>query len=347
MVSIQDIRKSNATFKSSEQAFGLVAVFVGATSGIGMGSLRQFAKNAKAPKIYILGRSKSAATPLLSEIKTLNPEGIYEFIETEISLIKNVDKACDEIKSKEKKVDLVFTSPGFLAFGGRKESEEGIDIPHALRYYSRLRFIYNLIPLLKASLLPRVISILAGGEESAIDIHDLEVKNYFTFIKAAENGTTQTTLAFEELAKTNPEITFIHKYPGFVNSGVIDRLLASAAGLYAIPAYVARWTMVPIANLFSMTLDEAGERVLFLATSSRFPASRTTETVGVPLPSGVNLADASVIKDGVSNGVYRLLANDGSAKESPVMVGYRQDRTDKLVWEETQAVWERALARSA
>ncbi|CZT05436.1 uncharacterized protein RCO7_08500 [Rhynchosporium graminicola] len=364
MVSIQDIRKSNATFKSSEQAFGLVAVFVGATSGIGMGSLRQFAKNAKAPKIYILGRSKSAATPLLSEIKTLNPEGIYEFIETEISLIKNVDKACDEIKSKEKKVDLVFTSPGFLAFGGRKgfyryfstmlktltiniESEEGIDIPHALRYYSRLRFIYNLIPLLKASLLPRVISILAGGEESAIDIHDLEVKNYFTFIKAAENGTTQTTLAFEELAKTNPEITFIHKYPGFVNSGVIDRLLASAAGLYAIPAYVARWTMVPIANLFSMTVDEAGERVLFLATSSRFPASRTTETVGVPLPSGVNLADASVIKDGVSNGVYRLLANDGSAKESPVMVGYRQDRTDKLVWEETQAVWERALARSA
>ncbi|CZS92859.1 uncharacterized protein RAG0_03365 [Rhynchosporium agropyri] len=287
MVSIQDIRKSNATFKSSKQAFGLVAVFVGATSGIGMGSLREFTKNAKAPKIYILGRSKSAATPLLSEIKKSNPEGIYEFIETEISLIKNVDKACDEIKSKEKKVDLVFTSPGVLAFGGRKESEEGIDIPHALRYYSRLRFIYNLIPLLKASLLPRSISILAGGQESAIDIHDLEVKNYFTFIKAAENGTTQTTLAFEELAKTNPEITFIHKYPGFVNSGVIDRLLASAAGLYTIPAYVARWTMVPIANIFSMTVDEAGERILFLATSSRFPASRTTETVGVPLPSGI------------------------------------------------------------
>ena len=110
MVSIKDIRKSNADFKSSDQASGLVAVFVGSTSGIGMGSLKQFAKNAKAPKIYILGRSKKAAAPLLDEIQKSNPEGKYDFIETEISLIKNVDKACDEIKSKETKVDLVFTS---------------------------------------------------------------------------------------------------------------------------------------------------------------------------------------------------------------------------------------------
>ncbi|KAK0100088.1 hypothetical protein ONS95_013100 [Cadophora gregata] len=346
MVSTKDIRKSNAAFKSSDQASGLVAVFVGATSGIGMGSLKQFAKNAKAPKIYILGRSSRAATPLLDEIKASNPEGSYEFIETEISLIKNVDKACDEIKSKEKKVDLVFTSPGYLAFGGRLESEEGIDIPHALRYYSRLRFIYNLLPLLKASPLPRVISILAGGQEAAIDVHDLEVKNNFTFIKAAENGTTQTTLAFEELAKSNPTITFIHKYPGFVNSGVLDRLLASASGLYTIPATVGRWLILPVVNLFSMTVDEAGERVLFLATSSRYPASKTASSAGVPLQPGMKVAEASVENDGISNGVYRLGPNDESAKESPVLPGYRSDGVDTLVWESTQAVWEKALARS-
>ena len=119
MVGIKVVRESNAAFKSSAQASGLVAVFVGATSGIGMGSLRQFSKHAKAPKIYILGRSKKAATPLLDELKSLNSEGTYEFIETEISLIRNVDKACDEIKSREKKVDLLFVSPGYLTFGGR------------------------------------------------------------------------------------------------------------------------------------------------------------------------------------------------------------------------------------
>lgn len=120
MVSIKDVRTSNETFKASSQASGLVAVFVGATSGIGMGSLKKFSKNASAPTVYVVGRSKKAATPLLDEIKASNPEGTFNFIETEISLIKNVDDACDEISSKEEKVDLIFTSPGYLAFEGRK-----------------------------------------------------------------------------------------------------------------------------------------------------------------------------------------------------------------------------------
>jgi hypothetical protein len=99
-------------------------------------------------------------------------------------LIKNVDKACDEIKSCEKKLDLLFMSPGYLSFDGRNgnyyynaikllltlilESTEGIDIPHALRYYTRLRFAFNLLPLLNASSSPRIVSILAGGKEVAL-----------------------------------------------------------------------------------------------------------------------------------------------------------------------------------
>src|SRR4051812_35988214 len=88
------------------------------------------------------------------------------------------------------------------------ESTEGIDIPHALRYYTRLRFAYNLLPLLNASPSPRVISILAGGKESVLNFDDLEFRNNFDGFKAAANGATQTTLAFEELAKTNSNITF-------------------------------------------------------------------------------------------------------------------------------------------
>ncbi|KAJ5046713.1 uncharacterized protein L3040_003945 [Drepanopeziza brunnea f. sp. 'multigermtubi'] len=194
MVSIKDIRKSNETFKASSQASGLVAVFVAATSG---------------NCAWILS-SKKGAKPLLAETRASSPGGTFKFIETEISLIKNVDKACDEIESKETK--------------GRDKSVEGIDIPHALRYDSRIRFISNLLALLKQSPLPRVMSVPAGGRESAIDTTDLEVKNDFTFVQAAETGTTQTTLAFEELARSNPTITFIHKYPGLVNSGVIGRL---------------------------------------------------------------------------------------------------------------------------
>ncbi|TVY29011.1 Oxidoreductase [Lachnellula hyalina] len=340
MVNIKDIAASNAAFKKANT--GLVAVFVGATSGIGMGTLKQFAKNANSPTIYIVGRSQSAAKPLLDELSTSNPEAVLNFIETEVSLMKNVDKACDEIESKETKVDILFVSPGYLSFDGRNQSEEGIDIPHALRYYTRLRFTYNLLPLLKASPNPRVISILAGGREGDIDLSDLEVKANFSGLKAMKNSTTQTTLAFEELAKTNPSVTFIHKYPGFVDTGVLGRLLGTMTGLWALPATFVKWFILPVLNFFSTSIEEAGERGVFLATSARFPPLKRRdgwEAAAVPLPEGVKEISEE-------SGVYRLGAKDESVDAVPVLVRYRHEGVGKTVWESTLAVWERALARS-
>jgi hypothetical protein len=192
-----------------------------------------------------------------------------------------------------------------------------------------------------------VISILAGGKEKPIDLTDLEVRDNFSNFKAAENGTTQTTLALEELAKSYPSVTFIHKYPGFVNTGVIDRLLATASGLYAIPATIARWLVLPIVNFFSTTVEEAGERGVFLITSARYPPAKPNmEYVGVPLPVGLGIAESSVVNDGQGNGVYRLGSHDDSAPDGDVLPSYRADDVGKTVWEETQAVWVRALARS-
>lgn len=119
MVNISAIRASNAHLKSSKEGSGLVAVFAGATSGIGMGTLKQFAKQTKSPTAYIAVRSKTAAAPLLQELQKSNPEGKFILQETEISLMKNVDKLCDEIKAKEKKIDILFVSPGYLAFEPR------------------------------------------------------------------------------------------------------------------------------------------------------------------------------------------------------------------------------------
>jgi hypothetical protein len=116
----------------------------------------------------------------------------------------------------------------------------------------------------------------------------------------------------------------------------------------AIPATIAKWAVLPIVNWFAMTTDEAGERGLFLGTSARFPPSNPkTDFVGVELPQGVEVASASVIKDGVGNGVYRLGPLDDSAPDGVVLPGYRLDDVGKTVWEETQALWDRCLSRAA
>jgi len=348
MVSIKAVRASISTFSKTSPP-GLVALSVGGTSGIGKGTLKQFVKNANAPKAYIVGRSKAKATPLLEELQSLNPQGTYIFLETEISLIKNVDTICDEIKAKEQKLDYIFVSTGYLTLEGRKETSEGIDTLAALDYYSRLRIIHNLLPLLRAATLPRVISVLGGGGEEKLNINDIELRNDYSLIKAAGQYTTQNTLAFEELAKSNPTITFSHVYPGLVNTGQLGRFAQTASGIWWYPAELARWTLIPLIYLFAKTADEAGEYGLFEAISAKYPPAepKNPEEVGVALPKGVTVTKSSVVTNGKGNGVYRLGSNaesSANAKSDKILADLRSEGLDKANWDKTLAIWERALA---
>ncbi|KAI9869827.1 MAG: hypothetical protein M1830_005049, partial [Pleopsidium flavum] len=79
MVSLDDVRSSNASIASALPA-GLVAVFVGATNGIGETTLKQFAKHARQPRVYFLGRSQKAGDRIAAECKTLNAKGEFIFM---------------------------------------------------------------------------------------------------------------------------------------------------------------------------------------------------------------------------------------------------------------------------
>jgi NADP-dependent 3-hydroxy acid dehydrogenase YdfG len=118
MVSITDVRASNESLKSQPQ--GLVAVFAGATAGIGLHTLKQLSKYATAPRVYMIGRSRAKAATLLDELKVINPEGTYVFSEGEFSLVKDVDRFSEEIKKAEERVDILCMSPGYLSFAGRE-----------------------------------------------------------------------------------------------------------------------------------------------------------------------------------------------------------------------------------
>jgi len=116
MPSLSEILSSNARIETSLPS-GLVAVFVGATNGVGETTLRQFAKHAKAPRVYFLGRSQEAGNRIEKEMKMLNPRGEFKFIKADLSLIRNVDDVCKDIKSKENAINLLFMTQGSMIMG--------------------------------------------------------------------------------------------------------------------------------------------------------------------------------------------------------------------------------------
>ncbi|KAK3217596.1 hypothetical protein GRF29_1g3585581 [Pseudopithomyces chartarum] len=144
MVPLPTIRAHNATLSSLPP--NLVAVFVGGTSGISHYTALSLARSVPSPKIYLIGRNAAEASKITSELKAINPSSTISFIKSDVSLLRNVDKVCDEIKAKEKEVNLLFMTAGYLSLQGRTETEEGLDRRFALHYYARARFIHNLSP---------------------------------------------------------------------------------------------------------------------------------------------------------------------------------------------------------
>lgn len=118
MVALQTIHASNDRLKDA--GTGLTALFLGATSGIGQATLKQFAQHAAKPRIYIVARKAAAIAPLVEELHLLNADGQYEVIEKNVSLLTETYEVAEIVKAKETKLDLLFMSVGFFSFDGRR-----------------------------------------------------------------------------------------------------------------------------------------------------------------------------------------------------------------------------------
>ena len=118
MVLLSEVEASNESVAKTLPA-GLVGVFAGATAGIGETALKEFARITTQPRIYFIGRSQEAGDRLITELGKLNLGGYFVFVKADTSLLKNVDKVCKDIQSKESKINLLFLSQGTLKFGGK------------------------------------------------------------------------------------------------------------------------------------------------------------------------------------------------------------------------------------
>ncbi|KAH8882289.1 NAD(P)-binding protein [Thozetella sp. PMI_491] len=328
MVAIQTVRESNA--RIGELPEGLVALFLGATAGVGQSALKQFVERAVRPRIYIAARSASASAAFVEQLRQTNPEGTYTVIEKDVSLVRDTDEVVKLVRSKESRLDLLYMSMGFISFEGRQETREGLDGSMATRYYSRVRALQGVLPLLKAAAHPRVVAILAGGQEAKLNEEDLDLRRpgNYSIPAAAVHSATMLTLVLQRLATENPEISFVHAFPGFVATSNLTR------GSSGIVGFLMRWILVPVATtLFAIKAEDAGARALFYATSDRY----AVQGGSVSLAGGLERARAT-------GGVF--LANDKSESvgDERLLGDFKTRKVDEKVWNHTQDIFDAIVA---
>ncbi|TIA60552.1 hypothetical protein D6C76_10298 [Aureobasidium pullulans] len=305
MVALETIRASNSKIASTLPS-GLVAIFVGATNGVGEATVRQFAKYASAPRVYLIGRSQDAGTRIVNECRALNAKGEFTFISKDTSLMRNVDEICETIKQKEKSVNLLFLTIGTLQTG--KTTVEGLHYPAAIAVHARNRFITDLLPLINnATSLRRVISVFIATLEGEIQMDDFQGW-HMKLMANRDHAASITTLSLESHHKDNPNVSFVHNFPGVIKSGITRG--TSGVVLTALKAVVRIF-----GSLFYMPAEEAGDRHVFLSTSARYSAGEKDEAAGVPLSVAPDLSFARGTDGKLASGVYSINASGESAGE--------------------------------
>ncbi|KAK7973188.1 hypothetical protein PG988_007322 [Apiospora saccharicola] len=327
-IDLQTVRTSNDRLASVKGP--RVALFVGATSGIGLGTLKQFAQHVAEPRGYIVARNAKKASAIVEDLRNLNPRGKYEIIEKDVSLIKDAEAVAELVKSKESTLDLLFLSVGFLTLGGPQPTAEGLEASLTTRYYSRLRITQLLLPLLNQAKSPHVVSVLAGGHEGALKEEDLGLTNAknFSVASSAIHSATMGTMALEKLAAENPRVSFVHTYPGIVVTPLFDRMATGITGL------LIRYFLAPIMRLFTRSIAEAGQLGLFYATSERYSVDGGIVSLG---EAGGALKKGSRTNGG--QGIFLVGAGGDIVDNEKVLEPLRKKDMTSKVWGHTEGVF--------
>ena len=298
MVSYKEIQASNALINDTTAP--RVAVFVGGTSGIGNLTVRALVATGASVRIYLVGRKSSEERmhAFIQELHAINPKAEIIWTEGEVALLVETKRVCEAIKSKESRIDLLFLTAGYAPFGTRRETAEGLEVVQSLEYYSRILFILHLVPLLDRAEAPKVVSVLAGGLEraSAVDLTDLDLKKPGNFgaMKAQAQYPAMNTMTLEKLAHDNPNVTFIHSWPGIVNTGNVRR----GSDPNSLMAWFVWLILEPLIRLFATSDEVSGQRHLFQSTSAAFGGRGVAwkgkagiNSLGKPAADGLFLVD--------------------------------------------------------
>jgi hypothetical protein len=216
------------------------------------------------------------------------------------------------------------------------ETSEGIHLLAAINYYSRLRFITNLLPLIKsATSLRRVVVVAGGTKEGPIDATDFPALR-IPLTRFRGHLCSMITLSLEAVAIDAPEVSFVHDYPGTVETTLIDRMPGLMGVILRVWVYLAgRWFCVPI--------DESGERHLYLATSARFPSKNDESDEG----AGVGVSAMAVMKGKPGGGVCSVGWDCEPAPPAVIelLAGLREKGIAEQAWRHTRSEFERVRKR--
>ena len=214
------------------------ALISGGTSGIGISIAKDLIK--KDYKVYLIGSNSNKGKSIETSLSKQYP-GQVEFIQLDLSNIRNTKKFASDFSKKNTKLDLLVNTAGIMA-PKRIITDEGFEKTFAVGYLSAFVLSTELAPLLEQADHGRIANV-AGAKSfilnAKLDFDDLTFsKNYSTFktaITTVHAKTVLTEILAVKYASKGIDVNSFH--PGAVKSTLMKNMEWWKRLLFAVPNF--------------------------------------------------------------------------------------------------------------
>lgn len=199
----------------------------GATSGLGKVAAINAAS--KGATVIVIARDKAKGVELIADLKKTNAKalGKIEIIEGNLSSLKSVASACQEVRSKYSKLDILVHNAGIMNFSPI-QTEDGIEETLQVNLLAPLLISHLLVDLLKDRTQAKIIFTSSGLHQGEINFENLEFKNNFVSFKVYRQSKLGVILLCRLLAKQLNDIGVYCQHPGMVRTN-----LGRSAGMFS------------------------------------------------------------------------------------------------------------------
>ena len=179
--------------------------------------------------------------------------------------------------------------------------------------------VFKLLPLLRRSAQPRVLSILNGTLEKPIQEDDLGLEKNWGIAAVVNHTTVCTSLAFDYLDQQDEEhkIVYLHATPGFVSTRTPRKTRPSMNSGVFWWAFISTIQGISgwIIYYFGMNVTESGQRHSYHLTSDNFRP-----------------------------GSWQINRHSSVVPPNGVLRGYQEKGLAEKVWDHSLRTWDTALA---